>query len=60
MQEVSERLDIRCTNNQSDYEALIAGLMYVIGMGVKMWKCLAIPSWLCIKYVERVNVWMVR
>jgi ribonuclease HI len=28
-------LDFRCTNNQSEYEALIAGLKHVISMGVK-------------------------
>jgi ribonuclease HI len=35
MQEMVERLDFRCTNNQSEYEALIAGLRYMICMGVK-------------------------
>jgi ribonuclease HI len=34
-QEEAERLDFRCTNNQSEYEALIAGLRYVISIGVK-------------------------
>jgi hypothetical protein len=34
-QEEAERLDFRCTNNQSEYEALIAGLRYVINIGVK-------------------------
>jgi ribonuclease HI len=32
--EMGERLDFRCTNNQSKYEALIVGLRYVIDMGV--------------------------
>jgi ribonuclease HI len=32
---VAERLDFRCTNNQSEYEALIAGLKHVVSMGVR-------------------------
>jgi hypothetical protein len=34
-QEMAERLDFRCTNNQSKYKALIAGLKHAIGMGVR-------------------------
>jgi ribonuclease HI len=35
MQEMSARLEFRCTNNQAEYEALIVGLQVLMEMHVQ-------------------------
>jgi hypothetical protein len=54
--EMSSRLDFSCTNNQTEYEALLFGLIMLRSMEVKRVEAYGIPCWWYNKLLVNFNV----